>query len=126
MYNICVSLLSLFCLSPLNPLYLNLPSHLTYIYYIYLSTHLSYFSFSSPFLLSSFSLPPFSLQDQYVFIHDALDELITCGETDIQINNLKKKIELLNKFETPNTTGFQAQFQVMHAHEFHTSILILS
>ena len=69
----------------------------------------------------SLSLPPSlplclflpSPQAQYVFIHDALEELITCGDTAIMSHNLRLKIGNLGKVD-PNKfiTGFQDQFEV--------------
>ena len=52
-------------------------------------------------------------QAQYIFIHDALEELITCGETSIQAQELRTALNLLHKVN-PNTatTGFEEQFQV--------------
>ena len=54
-----------------------------------------------------------SLQPQYVFIHDALCELITCGETDIAAPALKVKIQRLSKvLPGKGISGFQEQFRV--------------
>ncbi len=52
-------------------------------------------------------------QAQYIFIHDALDEQITCGETSIQAQELRTTLNHLHKVD-PNTatTGFEEQFQV--------------
>ena len=52
-------------------------------------------------------------QAQYMFIHDALEELITCGETSIQASHLRERINTLNEVD-PNTaaTGFEEQFAV--------------
>ena len=48
-----------------------------------------------------------------MFIHDALDELITCGETDIPIASLKQKIAMLSKqIVGKGCTGFESQYQV--------------
>ena len=48
-----------------------------------------------------------------MFIHDALEELITCGETAIRAPQLRKTLVDLNKVD-PNTatTGFEEQFKV--------------
>ncbi len=53
------------------------------------------------------------VQAQYVFIHDALSEYVTCGETEITANNLRAKFNHLTK-QIPGRglTGFQNQFQV--------------
>jgi protein tyrosine phosphatase len=51
---------------------------------------------------------------QYVFIHDALCELITCGETDIAAPALKVKIQRLSKIiPGKGISGFQEQFQLL-------------
>ena len=53
------------------------------------------------------------LQAQYVFIHDALNELITCGQTDIVASALRTKVNFLSKIvPAKGITGFQNQFQV--------------
>ena len=48
-----------------------------------------------------------------MFIHDALEELITCGETSIQAPQLREAINALTMVD-PNTavTGFEEQFNV--------------
>ena len=53
------------------------------------------------------------MQPQYIFIHDALDELITCGETDIPAAGLRVKVNRLRKIVPgKGITGFAEQFQV--------------
>ena len=53
------------------------------------------------------------MQPQYIFIHDALDELITCGETDIKAAGLRVKVNRLRKtIPGKGITGFAKQFQV--------------
>ena len=65
----------------------------------------------------SFPTPSTYPQPQYVFIHDALCELITCGETDIAAPALKVKIQRLAKVVPgKGLTGFQEQFQVCIVH----------
>jgi len=48
-----------------------------------------------------------------MFIHDALDELITCGETSFSVQNVRVKLNRMSK-EVPGMgkTGFQDQFEV--------------
>ena len=54
-----------------------------------------------------------TIQAQYIFIHDALDELITCGETDISAAGLRVKVNRLRKtIPGKGNTGFAEQFQV--------------
>ena len=56
-----------------------------------------------------------TLQMQYVFIHDALEELITCGETDISAGNLRVKVNKLHKIiPSKAISGFEDQFKVSH------------
>ena len=53
------------------------------------------------------------VQAQYVFIHDALNELITCGQTDVVASALRTKVNFLSKIiPAKGITGFQNQFQV--------------
>ena len=48
-----------------------------------------------------------------MFIHDALDELITCGETDIAAPNLRVKVSRMQKnIPGKAMNGFADQFQV--------------
>ena len=48
-----------------------------------------------------------------MFIHDALDELITCGETDIAAASLRVRVNRLSKtVPGKGITGFVEQFQV--------------
>ena len=52
-------------------------------------------------------------QAQYVFIHDALEELITCGDTAILSHNLRMDIGNLGRIVPGKIiTGFQNQFEV--------------
>ena len=64
----------------------------------------------------SLSLSPFigtQLVCACTFIHDALEELITCGDTAILSHNLHAKIETLGRIVHGKiTSGFQDQFEV--------------
>ena len=53
------------------------------------------------------------IQAQYVFIHDALEELITCGDTSFSVQNMRVKVNKMSKAD-PETeiTGYQKEFQV--------------
>jgi len=55
----------------------------------------------------------YTVQAQYVFIHDALEELITCGDTSFNVQNMRVKVNRMSKVN-PETgiTGYQKQFQV--------------
>ncbi|XP_064407627.1 receptor-type tyrosine-protein phosphatase T-like [Halichondria panicea] len=51
---------------------------------------------------------------QYVFIHDALDELITCGDTEIAAHNLNIAINQLGrKAPGKSLSGYEEQFQLL-------------
>ena len=55
------------------------------------------------------------MQPQYIFVHDTLDELITCKETSIRAANLMVQIDQFNKtVPDKDITGFAEQFQVEH------------
>ena len=55
------------------------------------------------------------MQDQYVFIHDAVLESLTCGETQIPASGLSGAIEKLKEKNTETgRTGFETQFHVCH------------
>ena len=54
------------------------------------------------------------MQAQYAFIHDAFNELIICGETEIAASKLTDKIKVLSETNRENgMTGFEEQFQVI-------------
>ena len=48
-----------------------------------------------------------------MFIHDALEELITCGDTSFNVQSMRVKVNQMAKVN-PETgiTGFQEQFEV--------------
>ena len=53
------------------------------------------------------------LQDQYIFIHTALNELLTCGETEIAAGDMKVALRRLDKREGKSSlTRFEEQFNV--------------
>ena len=54
------------------------------------------------------------LQAQYVFVHDALCEVIQCGDTEILASRLSSTVENMaqNIISCQTITGFQEQFQV--------------
>ena len=52
-------------------------------------------------------------QAQYIFVHDALDEIINCGETAFNAQNMGLKMKRLLKISPQtNKTGFHEQFEV--------------
>ena len=53
------------------------------------------------------------LQDQYIFIHTALNDLLTCGETEIAAGDMRVAMRRLEKRERKSSfTGFEEQFNV--------------
>ena len=53
-------------------------------------------------------------QDQYVFIHDAILESVTCGDTQINAGDLRRKIQRMSQVaQGKNCTEFQYQFQIL-------------
>ena len=56
-------------------------------------------------------------QDQYVFIHDAVLESLTCGDTQIPASELSSAIEKLKEDRETGRTGFDTQFHVCYTHE---------
>ena len=57
-------------------------------------------------------------QDQYVFIHDAVLESLTCGDTQIPASGLSGAIEKLKEKDSKiGRTGFETQFHVGNTHE---------
>ena len=51
------------------------------------------------------------IQDQYVFIHDAILEVVTCGDTQIECNNLRDKLNTMQKNQS-DKTELELQFNV--------------
>ena len=52
------------------------------------------------------------LQDQYIFIHDAILESVTCGDTQIEAGNLRRRLTQLQNKDESGRTGFELQFSV--------------
>lgn len=54
------------------------------------------------------------MQAQYAFVHDALCEVIKCGDTEISATRLREIIDSLSQPLSGDTTitGFQQQFEV--------------
>ena len=57
-----------------------------------------------------------SPQEQYAFIHDALCDYLTCGDTSIPAYQLRGEMEEMEKVDN-NTriSGFESQFKVQNA-----------
>ncbi len=55
------------------------------------------------------------VQTQYVFIHDAMDELVNSGDTEIAAVNMRIAIGMLSRTVEgrENISGFQKQFEVI-------------
>jgi hypothetical protein len=54
-------------------------------------------------------------QVQYVFIHDALVELVTCGDTSVPASGLRGRIKkMVQNIPEGDVSGFTAQFRVRH------------
>ena len=52
------------------------------------------------------------MQEQYIFIHDAILEAVTCGDTQINASDLRKSIhQLRHRDPTINLTGYESQFK---------------
>ena len=54
----------------------------------------------------------FFFQDQYIFIHDAILESVTCGDTEIEAGDLRKKLAQLKTTDESGRTGLDLQFAV--------------
>lgn len=53
-------------------------------------------------------------EDQYIFIHDALLEAVTCGNTEVPARNLYAYIQKLTQIEAgENVTGMELEFKVL-------------
>ncbi|XP_039525429.1 receptor-type tyrosine-protein phosphatase delta isoform X41 [Pimephales promelas] len=64
-------------------------------------------------------------EDQYVFIHDALQEAVTCGTTEVPARNLYAYIQKLTQIESgDNVTGMELEFKRLANTKAHTSRFI--
>ena len=54
----------------------------------------------------------FIYQGQYVFIHDAILEAVTCGDTQIDSRNLRAKLNKLQRKDRSGKTELELQFTV--------------
>ncbi|XP_035493678.1 protein tyrosine phosphatase receptor type Db isoform X13 [Scophthalmus maximus] len=61
-------------------------------------------------------------EDQYIFIHDALLEAVTCGNTEVPARNLYSYIQRLTQVEPgENVTGMELEFKRLASAKAHTS-----
>ncbi|XP_056891574.1 protein tyrosine phosphatase receptor type Db isoform X26 [Takifugu flavidus] len=61
-------------------------------------------------------------EDQYIFIHDALLEAVTCGNTEVPARNLYSYIQRLTQMEPgENVTGMELEFKRLASAKAHTS-----
>ncbi|MED6247223.1 hypothetical protein ATANTOWER_010107 [Ataeniobius toweri] len=61
-------------------------------------------------------------EDQYIFIHDALLEAVTCGNTEVPARNLYSYIQRLTQIEPgENITGMEVEFKRLASAKAHTS-----
>ncbi|XP_065069850.1 receptor-type tyrosine-protein phosphatase S-like isoform X1 [Rhopilema esculentum] len=51
------------------------------------------------------------VEEQYIFIYNALVEAITCGKTEIEAQNLRIQINQLQSKDGSGKTGFEQQFE---------------
>ena len=52
------------------------------------------------------------IQDQYAFIHDAILEAVTCGDTQIESDDLRPKLNKMQKKNQSDKTELELQFTV--------------
>lgn len=64
-------------------------------------------------------------EDQYIFIHDALLEAVTCGNTEVPARNLYSYIQRLTQIEPgENVTGMELEFKVRKGNQDTTDVCI--
>ena len=51
-------------------------------------------------------------QEQYIFIHDAILESLTCGNTEIDAGNLRTSLDKLLRMDQSGRTEMDHQFAV--------------
>ena len=53
-------------------------------------------------------------QDQYIFVHMAVYEALSCGNTEIEAHYLRRTLKVLSTVDKDkNKTGFALEFQVI-------------
>ena len=57
----------------------------------------------------------YDMQEQYAFIHDAVLEMLICGDSQIPASDLRRALDQLRKADKKfdGLTGFEKQFQVI-------------
>ena len=58
------------------------------------------------------TLDDFFSQDQYIFIHDAVLESVTCGDTEIKAADLRRKLVKLKTRDQSGLNALDLQFAV--------------
>ena len=70
----------------------------------------------SPTTITSYHLNSsltFIIQEQYIFIHDAILEVLTCGDTQIDVCNLRIATQKMNEIDPQTSINeFEKQFKV--------------
>ena len=51
-------------------------------------------------------------QEQYIFIHDAILEWLTCGDTEMDAGNLRTSLDKLLRMDQSGRTEMDHQFAV--------------
>ena len=66
-------------------------------------------------------------QDQFMFIHDAILESVTCGDTQIAATNLRSSLNRMKKKDPLNQlNAFQHQFQVKQSHSITIGLFLFN
>ncbi len=56
------------------------------------------------------------VQEQYVFVHDAILEYVTCGDTQITAGDLRRVMgKLAARNPQTQVTGYESQYKVSRA-----------
>jgi protein tyrosine phosphatase len=51
--------------------------------------------------------------DQYIFVHDAILESVTCGDTQVEAGDLRKRLAQLQTKDESGQTGLELQFSIL-------------
>ena len=73
-----------------------------------IGSHMLSINSSNYYSISLLLLP----QDQYIFIHDAILEALTCGDTQVESGDMRKRLGQLQKRDQSGKTGLEFQFSV--------------
>lgn len=59
-----------------------------------------------------------------MFIHDALNDFLTCGDTSVPAHELRRTISAMSESDGEGKSGFKRQFEVGYICQFLSHFII--